>query len=66
MNAGKCVKCVYWKRLSWSGYSPPACHFLLEKHRARRRDADGGCMEFQKNTCKSKHTGYTLSSEEFS
>lgn len=63
-NASRCSACVYWKKLSGSGYSRRACHFLLENRRTRRRGENGVCLEFQNNACKWKPTGFTLSSEE--
>lgn len=65
-DVARCRACIYWKKLSGAGYSQSACHFLLEAHRARRKDANGACLEFQKNTCKLKHTGFMLAPEEIS
>lgn len=56
-DAQRCRGCVYWKKLSGSGYSAYACHFLLKARRARRKDADGRCLEFQKKRLQNEKYG---------
>ena len=53
----RCKGCVYWRRLSGSGYATArVCHFLLDTYRVRRRDAEGRCLEFQKSCKDQKKT----------
>ena len=47
-DTARCEKCVYWKRLSWSGSGGRACHFLLEAGRRREKDRNGVCASFKK------------------
>ena len=42
-----CKSCIYWNKLSGSGFSLYACHFLLETKNRRRKDAAGKCLEFR-------------------